>query len=155
LDHFKKVNVTFGHLMGSKLLAEVGEKIKTPCRLIDFAFSYGGDGFVLLLPQTSKESAIVVARRLHRLIRESTWLQAENLNIRVTPSVAVASYPADSRTKADLLHLADEAMYVVKNSTRDGVAVTNLGLLPVRWQLAEKPPLIVIPRPGRHGHTSG
>src|SRR2546428_10618535 len=131
LDHFKKVNDTFGHLMGSKLLAEVGEKIKTHCRLIDFAFRYGGDEFVLLLPQTSKESAIVVARRLHRLIRESTWLQAENLNIRVTPSVGVASYPADSRTKADLLHLADEAMYVVKNSTRDGVAVTNLGLLPV------------------------
>src|SRR5437016_2764325 len=131
LDHFKKVNDTFGHLMGSKLLAEVGEKIKTHCRLIDFAFRYGGDEFVLLLPQTSKESAIVVARRLHRLIRESTWLQAENLNIRVTPSVGVASYPADSRTKAELLHLADEAMYVVKNSTRDGVAVTNLGLLPV------------------------
>src|SRR3989442_712455 len=107
LDHFKKVNDTFGHLMGSKLLAEVGEKIKTHCRLIDFAFRYGGDEFVLLLPQTSKESAIVVARRLHRLIRESTWLQAENLNIRVTPSVGVASYPADSRTQADLLHLAD------------------------------------------------
>ncbi len=131
LDHFKKVNDTFGHLMGSKLLAEIGEKIKSHCRLIDFAFRYGGDEFVLLLPQTSKESAIVVARRLHRLIRESTWLQAENLNIRVTPSVGVASYPADSRTKAELLHLADEAMYVVKNSTRDGVAVSKLGLLTV------------------------
>src|SRR5437899_5854008 len=154
LDHFKKVNDTFGHLMGSKLLAEVGEKIKTHCRLIDFAFRYGGDEFVLLLPQTSKESAIVVARRLHRLIRESTWLQAENLNIRVTPSVGVASYPADSRTKADLLHLADEAMYVVKNSTRDGVAVTNLGLLPVSEQLAEQVLLIVIPSPASGGINS-
>ena len=56
--------------------------------------------------------------------------QAEGLNVRVTPSVGVASYPVDSRTKEGLLHLADEAMYLVKNTNRDSVAAANIGILP-------------------------
>jgi diguanylate cyclase (GGDEF)-like protein len=130
LDHFKQVNDTHGHLVGSRLLAEMGEALKTNCRLIDFAFRYGGDEFVILLPQTSKENAINVARRLHKLIRETVWLQNEGLNIRVTPSVGLAAYPVDSKTKEGLLHLADEAMYLVKNTNRDSVAAANMGILP-------------------------
>ncbi len=131
LDHFKMVNDTYGHLMGSKLLSEIGTAIKDKCRLIDLAFRYGGDEFVVLLPQTSKENALGVARRLHKLIREAVWLQEPGLNVHITASVGVASYPSDSRTKAELLHLADEAMYLVKNSTRDSVAAASLGVLPL------------------------
>jgi diguanylate cyclase (GGDEF)-like protein len=131
LDHFKTVNDTYGHLMGSKLLSEIGTAIKDKCRLIDLAFRYGGDEFVVLLPQTSKENALGVARRLHKLIREAVWLQGPGLNVHITASVGVASYPSDSRTKAELLHLADEAMYSVKNSTRDNVAAASIGILPV------------------------
>jgi diguanylate cyclase (GGDEF)-like protein len=58
------VNDTHGHLVGSRLLAEVGYLIKAQLRLIDFAFRYGGDEFVVLLPQTSKDQAVVVAKRL-------------------------------------------------------------------------------------------
>jgi diguanylate cyclase (GGDEF)-like protein len=129
LDHFKMVNDTHGHLVGSRLLAEIGNALKAHCRLIDFAFRYGGDEFVLLLPQTSKENALNVARRLHKLIRESVWLEKEGLKIRLTPSLGVASYPVDSRTKEGLLHLADEAMYLVKNTRRDSVAAANIGIL--------------------------
>ncbi len=130
LDHFKQVNDTHGHLVGSRLLAEMGDALKTNCRLIDFAFRYGGDEFVILLPQTSKDNAILVAKRLHKLIRQTVWLSKEGLNIKITPSVGVASYPADSKTKEGLLHLADEAMYLVKNTNRDSVAAANLGILP-------------------------
>jgi diguanylate cyclase (GGDEF)-like protein len=130
LDHFKQVNDTHGHLVGSRLLAEMGEALKTNCRLIDFAFRYGGDEFVILLPQTSKDNAINVARRLHRLIRETVWLEQEGLGIKITPSVGLAAYPVDSKTKEGLLHLADEAMYLVKNTNRDSVAAANLGVLP-------------------------
>jgi diguanylate cyclase (GGDEF)-like protein len=130
LDHFKLVNDTHGHLVGSKLLGEIGQMIKENCRLIDYAFRYGGDEFVLLLPQTSKESACRAARRLHKRIRETVWLKETNLNVRITASIGVASYPADSKTKAELLHLADEAMYAVKNTTRDSVAAAILGVLP-------------------------
>jgi len=130
LDHFKNVNDTHGNLVGSKLLAEVGQMVKTACRRIDFAFRYGGDEFVVVLPQASKENAFVVARRLHRMIGETRWLTSEGLDIHITASVGVASYPTDARTKVDLLHLADEAMYQVKNSTRDGVSAANVGTLP-------------------------
>ncbi len=130
LDYFKRINDTYGHLAGSKLLAEIGQVIKANCRLIDYAFRYGGDEFVVLLPQTSKENACTVARRLHKLIRDTTWLQADGLNVRITASVGVASYPGDSNAKSELLHLADEAMYQVKNTTRDSVAAANLGRLP-------------------------
>ena len=130
LDHFKQVNDTHGHLVGSKLLAEIGNALKSHCRLIDFAFRYGGDEFVILLPQTSKENALNVARRLHKLIRETVWLDQAGLRVKLTPSVGVASYPVDSRTKEGLLHLADEAMYLVKNTHRDSVAAANIGILP-------------------------
>ena len=137
LDHFKQVNDTHGHLVGSRLLAEIGNSLKTHCRLIDFAFRYGGDEFVILLPQTSKDNALNVARRLHKLIRETKWLGPDGLDIRVTPSVGVASYPVDSRTKEGLLHLADEAMYLVKNTNRDSVAAANIGILPDTAAAAE------------------
>ncbi len=100
------------------------------CRLIDFAFRYGGDEFVIVLPQASKENACIVARRLHKMLRETVWHPQENLNIQITASLGVASYPSDAKTKVELLHLADEAMYNVKNTTRDAVAVAKIGVLP-------------------------
>ncbi len=129
LDFFKRVNDTHGHLAGSRLLGEIGDALKSSCRLIDFAFRYGGDEFVILLPQTPKDNALVVARRLHKMIRESVWLEKEGLNVRITASLGVSAYPLDSRTKEGVMHLADEAMYLVKNSNRDNVAAANLGIL--------------------------
>src|SRR5512147_1069339 len=79
LDHFKQVNDTHGHLAGSKLLAEIGYTIKSHLRLIDYAFRYGGDEFVVLLPQTGKESALVVARRIRDVFRNSLFCREEGL----------------------------------------------------------------------------
>src|SRR2546425_4973003 len=80
LDHFKQVNDTHGHLVGSKLLNEIGYAIKANLRLIDSAFRYGGDEFVVLLPQTGKEPALLVARRLRDVFRHSTFMRDESLN---------------------------------------------------------------------------
>jgi diguanylate cyclase (GGDEF)-like protein len=129
LDHFKNVNDTHGHLVGSKLLAEVGQMVKAACRRIDFAFRYGGDEFVIVLPQATKENAYVVAKRLHRMIGETSWLASEGLDIHFTASLGVASYPSDANTKVELLRLADEAMYLVKNTSRNGVAAAKVGML--------------------------
>ena len=68
LDHFKQVNDAFGHLVGSKLLWMIGDSIKGHLRMIDYAFRYGGDEFVVLLPQTSKENALMVVRRVRDLL---------------------------------------------------------------------------------------
>jgi len=128
LDHFKQVNDTHGHLVGSKLLWMIGDIIKGHLRLIDYAFRYGGDEFVILLPQTSKQNSLMVVRRLKDLLNSKTFFTEENLNIKVTASFGVASFPADGRTRRELLRMADEAMYLVKNTTRNSIALAGEGI---------------------------
>jgi diguanylate cyclase (GGDEF)-like protein len=129
LDHFKQVNDTHGHLAGSKLLWHVGTLIKGHLRLIDYAFRYGGDEFVVLLPQTSKHNALSVVRRLREILNSKLFLDEEGLNVKLTASFGVAGFPADARTRKDLLRLADEAMYLVKNTTRDNIALVGEGVM--------------------------
>jgi diguanylate cyclase (GGDEF)-like protein len=128
LDHFKQVNDTHGHLIGSKLLAEIGYLIKAQLRLIDFAFRYGGDEFVVLLPQTSKDSALVVARRLRDGLRVSCFCKEEGLNLNVRASMGLATYPHDAKSPHDVIRQADEMMYMVKNTSRDSIAVAQRGV---------------------------
>ena len=123
------VNDTYGHLIGSKLLAEIGYAVKSHLRLIDYAFRYGGDEFVILLPQTSKESATVVARRLLEYFRKTMWLKGDGLNLNVRASFGLASYPEDAKSAHEIIRQADEMMYVVKNSTRDNIGIAQQGLL--------------------------
>ena len=129
LDHFKRVNDTHGHLIGSKLLAEIGYAIKSHLRLIDYAFRYGGDEFVVLLPQTGKEAALVVARRIRDVFRNSVFCREENLNLNVRASMGVATYPEDAKSAHEIIRQADEMMYMVKNSTRDNISVAQHGML--------------------------
>ena len=129
LDHFKAVNDTHGHLIGSKLLAEIGYLIKAQLRLIDFAFRYGGDEFVVLLPQTGKDQALVVAKRLRDALRASSFCREEGLNLNVRASIGLATYPHDARTAHDVIRQADGMMYVVKNSSRDNIGIAQRGTL--------------------------
>ncbi len=129
LDHFKEVNDTYGHLRGSKLLREIAELLRANLRLVDFAFRYGGDEFVVLLPQTGREGASIVARRIYQRLNEARFLTDEALSLHITASIGLASYPSDAKTKAELIRLSDEAMYLVKNTCRNNVAIANQGLL--------------------------
>jgi diguanylate cyclase (GGDEF)-like protein len=128
LDHFKSVNDTHGHLIGSKLLAEIGYLIKAQLRLIDFAFRYGGDEFVVLLPQTGKDQALVVAHRLRDSLRASCFCKEEGLNLNVRASMGLATYPHDAKSPHDIIRQADEMMYMVKNSTRDNIGIAQRGV---------------------------
>jgi len=129
LDHFKAVNDTHGHLAGSRLLGEVGYTIKANLRLIDYAFRYGGDEFVILLPQTSKEQALTVAKRLMDVFHETEFLRQEGLKLTVRASLGVATYPEDARSAHEIIRQADEMMYLVKNSSRDNIAVAGRGMV--------------------------
>ena len=111
LDHFKQVNDTHGHLIGSKLLAEIGYLIKAQLRLIDYAFRYGGDEFVVLLPQTGKDQALNVAKRLRDALRVSMFCKEEGLNLNVRASIGLATYPHDAKSPHDVIRQADEMMY--------------------------------------------
>jgi diguanylate cyclase (GGDEF)-like protein len=129
LDHFKQVNDTHGHLIGSKLLNEIGYLIKAQLRLIDYAFRYGGDEFVVLLPQTGKDQALVVAKRLRDSLRTSMFCKEEGLNINVRASMGVATYPHDAKTPHDIIRQADEMMYLVKNTSRDNIGIAQRGVM--------------------------
>lgn len=122
LDKFKEVNDTFGHIYGSTLLRETGQVILKNLRNVDIATRYGGDEFVVILPETQKASAILVAERLREAISKHVFLQEKGLHVQFTASFGVASFPEDASTKEELIKMADEAMYKVKNTTRNGVA---------------------------------
>jgi diguanylate cyclase (GGDEF)-like protein len=125
LDYFKRVNDAHGHLIGSRLLGLVGDLIKGQLRLIDSAFRYGGDEFVLLLPQTSKQNAMIVVRRLREALNSHVFFAGEGKSISVKASFGVAAFPVDGRSPQELLSSADEAMYRVKSTTRDDVAAAG------------------------------
>ena len=98
LDHFKRVNDEHGHIIGSKLLAQVGECLRENLRLVDAAFRYGGDEFAILLPQTSREAGLRVARRISRVFRQRRWLPDEHFRVELRASIGLATYPEDANS---------------------------------------------------------
>lgn len=121
IDHFKNINDNYGHLVGSKLLVEMGQLLLKSLRTVDIVARYGGDEFVMVLPQTSPKNALQIAERMRRSIEHNVFLKKDGYSFKMTASFGVASYPESARSKEDLMKLADEAMYRVKNQTRNGV----------------------------------
>ena len=118
LDRFKPINDQYGHLRGSRTLREVGFLIRAAVRETDIPARYGGDEFVVVLPQTDNESALVLAEKLRRVIEDHTFLQEEGINARLGVSLGVATYPSQANTKEALIRLADQRMYADKESRR-------------------------------------
>jgi diguanylate cyclase (GGDEF)-like protein len=121
LDYFKKVNDSYGHLIGSQLLVEIANVIKHKLRKVDFAARYGGDEFVIVLSHTTKKNAHLVATRIRKAINNAVFLKDKGLKIKITASFGIASLPKDAANKLELIRLADQAMYRVKNTTRDDI----------------------------------
>lgn len=121
LDYFKEVNDTYGHLAGSALLTEMGAVIQKQIRKADFAARYGGDEFVIILPNTPKAGAFQMASKLRLFVKDHYFLVPEGYRVKITASFGVATYPTDAQSKLALIRLADKAMYEVKDSSRDGV----------------------------------
>ncbi|PYX18739.1 MAG: sensor domain-containing diguanylate cyclase, partial [Acidobacteria bacterium] len=84
---------------------------------------------VILLPQTGKDPALVVARRLRDTLRTSTFCQEEGLNLNVRASMGVATFPHDAKTPHDIIRQADEMMYLVKNTSRDNIGIAQRGVM--------------------------
>lgn len=122
LDSFKQINDQHGHAVGSRVLAEVAQVVSRTMRSVDICFRYGGDEFVVVLPQSSRGAAIGAATRLLNVLRVRNFLRTEGLSLRLTGSLGIASYPEDGKTPAALLECADRRMYAVKHSTRDGIS---------------------------------
>ncbi len=131
LDRFKTVNDEHGHLVGSKLLVEVGRVVKSCVRDEDVVVRYGGDEYVAVLIGIDSGGALKVAERIRRITESHTFMAREGPSIRVTVSIGLASCPEHTSVKAEMLDLADRAMYRGKRSTRNVTYIASRDLPPV------------------------
>jgi diguanylate cyclase (GGDEF)-like protein len=120
LDRFKPINDQYGHLRGSRTLREVGFLIRAAVRETDIPARYGGDEFVVILPQTDAEPAKVLAEKLRRLVEGHTFLQEEGINARLGVSLGLGTYPSEANSKEALIRLADKRMYEDKEIRKAG-----------------------------------
>jgi len=116
LDKFKPINDRHGHADGDRVLHNIGATIKAELRSHDIVARYGGDEFVVLMPDTSAEHAELVARRVVSGILQGRHELSDGSHVSVGVSAGLAIYPADGRTSAQLLQAADAAMYGAKRS---------------------------------------
>ena len=120
LDRFKEINDRFGHGAGDDVLAAVGEVLDATLRASDFAGRYGGEEFLVLLPDTESEGAAGVAEKLRGAIER---IKVAQVHREITASFGVASFPADAVDADTLFRMADRALYVAKGNGRNRVEI--------------------------------
>jgi diguanylate cyclase (GGDEF)-like protein len=124
VDHFKRINDTFGHAAGDQVLQAIGKLLRDSCRVYDVPGRYGGEEFCVVLPETKPGNTSVVAERIRSRL-ESTQLPCGSTSITVTASIGIAGMdtPAESEvlSPAGLIDRADRALYTAKNRGRNRV----------------------------------
>jgi diguanylate cyclase (GGDEF)-like protein len=121
LDRFKQVNDKHGHLIGSELLARTGQRLQELSREQDLCFRYGGDEFVLLMPETDAGAALAQAGAVHRALMQTRFKMKNGLDLSVSASIGLASAPDDGTTLHAIIGAADTRMYAVKSNGRGQV----------------------------------
>jgi two-component system cell cycle response regulator len=129
LDHFKQVNDKYGHDCGDQILAEFAKVLVDNAREIDIVGRYGGEEFLMILPNTDGIRAAVVAERVRRAAEEHVYRYREFM-VRITVSIGLASIPANQavRTENDLVRAADEALYRAKQASRNKVILDRASI---------------------------
>ena len=122
VDHFKYYNDAHGHQMGDTVLASIGSILKSRIRRGDLAARFGGEEFVVILPNCSKKNAILTGNKLRVAIsEENIKFQEQQPMGNITCTFGIATYPDDASTKAQLLKKADECLYDGKATGRNKV----------------------------------
>jgi diguanylate cyclase (GGDEF)-like protein len=121
LDRFKLVNDAHGHLVGSELLARIGQRLQELVGKSNPCFRYGGDEFAVLMPEAGAKVAKVLCTELLRELMETRFSVRSDLTLRVSASVGLATAPADGVTVHAIIGAADTRMYAVKTGGRGHV----------------------------------
>jgi diguanylate cyclase (GGDEF)-like protein len=124
IDHFKGVNDTYGHNVGDEVLEQVGSIMLSSVRATDFVIRYGGEEFVVLMPETRLADALQVANKLRKTIGD-TILESTSrpgMTLKVTISGGVAAFPGDGQTGEQLILRADRALYWAKEHGRNQIS---------------------------------
>lgn len=124
VDHFKSINDTYGHPVGDTVLKTIAHIIKRDCRDVDIPVRYGGEEFLIVLPEVNIEGARVVAERLRKTLNREV-ITHEDIQLNVSASLGVACYPDDGDSQHQLLELADKALYMSKRMGRNQVHVAS------------------------------
>jgi diguanylate cyclase (GGDEF)-like protein len=120
LDRFKSVNDAHGHLIGSELLGRVGARLKQIARPKDMSFRYGGDEFVVMMPETTATEALNAATDLHQELICSHFRMSNGLQLTASASIGIATCPPENAVHA-IIGTADSRMYAVKSNGRGKV----------------------------------
>jgi len=136
LDHFKRINDTYGHRAGDAILHEVGARLRNALRLEDFVGRYGGEEFALMLTDIDLNGASQTAERLRSAIASEPckWAAEDSQEvfaIAVTGSFGVAIYGLHGMTREELVEYADRAMYQAKHSGRNCVCIADVEMVPM------------------------
>ncbi len=128
IDHFKTINDQNGHIHGSYLLAEFAKVLRVLVRSSDRLYRYGGDEFIVLLPDTKKDQAKIVAERIVTACQETTFYLQQNTQskacyVQLSVSIGVACYPEDGHDRENFLQMADKMLYEAKKTGRGKVVV--------------------------------
>ncbi len=123
IDNFKKINDTYGHLMGDTILRRLAAVLQETIRNIDIPARYGGEEFVVILPETSKEDACVIAQRIRKNIAKIKVSINERDTLSPTVSIGVAQFLTDGKDPRELINASDTALYHSKHNGKNCVSV--------------------------------
>jgi diguanylate cyclase (GGDEF)-like protein len=121
IDHFKLIVDTYGHLNGSRTIAELAEVTRDVLPEGCYGVSYGGDEFVIVLAGHDHKQGILVAELIRQAIEQANFLTTMDLSVHITVSCGVATFPHDAQTLIDLLACADQALFAVKKQGKNAV----------------------------------
>jgi diguanylate cyclase (GGDEF)-like protein len=135
IDHFKKVNDTYGHPTGDEVLRRVAGILKASARKIDIVARYGGEEFAIVLDGTDREGARQLAERVRAEVEQQSFPSSKGA-FKATLSIGVSSYPDDAREKAELISRADQSLYAAKHGGRNRT-ICYADLNPAKLKLAK------------------
>lgn len=125
MDNFKRVVDTYGHLNGSQVLKEVAKTLNDSLQDPAFGVAYGGDEFVLVLPEKNKSDAIKKIQEIRSNMKKTTYLKTKGLAVHISASFGIATFPDDAEDRDSLLALADEALFSIKLRGKDAIGTPN------------------------------
>jgi diguanylate cyclase (GGDEF)-like protein len=126
IDHFKRVNDTYGHQLGDEALRVVAETVRKTIRKTDIAGRYGGEELLVLAPgDASSEKAEILAQRLNKAIKAAAIELKNGKTISITVSIGVSSFAPERKSAAALIKSADKALYQAKETGRDRVCISK------------------------------
>ena len=123
IDKFKDVNDEYGHIIGSKLLIQVAGVIRQVIRETDYIYRYGGDEFVIILPQVKIADAKKIGERLLNRMKRQHFVAGSDQKFKLGLSLGVAEYPRDAGSREEILAMADKMMYQAKRTGRGKICV--------------------------------